>query len=76
MPAARRLAERICEAAPLAVEAILEMIRATSQMGVADALAHIRSGEVPSYRRALDSSDAAEGPRAFAEKRPPRWTGT
>lgn len=75
MNAARRLAERICEAAPLAVEAILEMIRATSQMDVADALAHIRSGRVPSYRRALDSSDVIEGPRAFAEKRPPRWTG-
>ena len=73
--AARRLAERICEAAPLAVAAILEMIRSTSQMGVAEALAHIRSGEVASYRAALDSEDAAEGPRAFAEKRPPRWTG-
>ena len=75
MPSARRLAERICEAAPLAVEAILEMARATSHMGVAEALDHIRSGKVASYRRALDSSDAVEGPRAFAEKRPPRWTG-
>ncbi len=76
MPAARRVAERICEAAPLAIEAVLEMIRATSQMGVAEALAHIRSGQVSSYRRALDSSDAIEGPAAFAERRPPRWTGT
>ena len=75
MDAARRLADRVCEAAPLAVEAILEMVRATSQMGVAEALSHIRSGKVPSYRAALDSSDAVEGPRAFAEKRPPRWTG-
>ena len=75
MPAARRLAERICEAAPLAVAAILEMIGATSQMGVAEALTHIRSGEVAAYRRALDSSDAIEGPRAFAQGRPPRWTG-
>ena len=75
MDAARRLAQRICEAAPLATEAILEMIRATSQMGVADAMAHIRAGKVASYRAALDSSDAVEGPRAFAEKRPPRWTG-
>ena len=75
MPAARRLAERICEAAPLAVAAILEMIGATSQMGVAEALTHIRSGEVAAYRRALDSSDAIEGPRAFAQRRPPRWTG-
>ena len=75
MEAARRLARRVCEAAPLATEAILEMIRATSHMGVAEAMAHIRAGKVASYRAALDSSDAVEGPRAFAEKRPPRWTG-
>ena len=75
METARRLARRVCEAAPLATEAILEMIRATSQMGVAEAMAHIRSGNVASYRAALDSPDAVEGPRAFAEKRPPRWTG-
>ncbi len=75
MEAVRRLARRICEAAPLATEAILEMIRATSQMGLAEAMAHIRAGRVASYRAALDSSDAVEGPRAFAEKRPPRWTG-
>lgn len=75
MATARGLAQRICEAAPLATEAILEMIRATSQMGVAEAMAHIRAGKVASYRAALDSSDAVEGTRAFAEKRPPRWTG-
>ena len=75
MNAARRLATRICQAAPLAVEAILEMIRTTSHMGVAEALTHIRSGGVASYRKALDSSDAIEGPRAFAEGRPPHWTG-
>ena len=27
-------------------------------------------------RRVLDTNDAREGPRAFTEKRPPRWTGT
>ena len=75
MDTARRLAQRICEAAPLAVAAILEMIRSTSHMGVAEALAHIRAGRVASYRAAIDSSDAVEGPRAFAEKRPPRWKG-
>jgi len=75
MEASRLLARRICEAAPLATEAILEMIRATFHMGVAEAMAHIRSGEVASYRAALDSPDAVEGSRAFAEKRPPRWTG-
>jgi crotonobetainyl-CoA hydratase len=75
MNEARRVARQICQAAPLAVEAILEMIRTTSQMEVDEALTHIRSGQVGSYRKALDSSDALEGPRAFSEKRSPRWTG-
>ncbi len=75
MDTTRQLAERISQAAPLAVQAILDMIRATTHMGVAEALAHIRTGKVASYRAALDSSDAVEGPQAFAEKRPPRWKG-
>lgn len=72
---ARGLAERICEAAPLAVQAILEIIRDTSGLGSAEALAHVRAGKVAAYRTALDSSDAVEGPRAFAERRPPQWKG-
>jgi enoyl-CoA hydratase len=27
-------------------------------------------------RKVLASNDAREGPRAFVEKRPPRWSGT
>jgi len=30
---------------------------------------------LPTYRAMLRSQDAAEGPRAFSEKRPPRWQG-
>jgi crotonobetainyl-CoA hydratase len=29
----------------------------------------------PRYRAMLASDDAREGPRAFAEKRPPVWRG-
>ncbi|MGO9768047.1 MAG: hypothetical protein ACLPSW_00535 [Roseiarcus sp.] len=32
-------------------------------------------GRVPAYSAALASEDAREGPRAFAENRPPVWTG-
>ena len=35
----------------------------------------MRSGRIPAYAAALASEDAREGPRAFAENRPPNWTG-
>jgi crotonobetainyl-CoA hydratase len=30
---------------------------------------------LPAVVRALQSADADEGPRAFREKRPPKWSG-
>jgi crotonobetainyl-CoA hydratase len=35
----------------------------------------MRSGDLPAYTRMVGSEDAEEGPRAFAEKRPPEWKG-
>jgi crotonobetainyl-CoA hydratase len=35
----------------------------------------MRTGDLPAYARMLGSDDAVEGPRAFAEKRSPRWRG-
>jgi crotonobetainyl-CoA hydratase len=35
----------------------------------------MRSGRVAVYEALLASEDAREGPRAFAGKRPPVWTG-
>ncbi len=73
--AARDLARRVAAMAPLAVEAILDLRRRTEAMNVTDGLALMRSGSIESYERMLASEDAAEGARAFAEKREPQWKG-
>jgi enoyl-CoA hydratase len=69
MPAAFALAEKICRNGPLAVRTAKEIaVRALAQ----------ESGfvlEKALGARVMDSEDAKEGPRAFAEKRKPRFTG-
>ena len=73
--AARAMADRIADLAPLAVTAILDIRRRTEATTAEEGLALIRSGEIESYQRVLASEDAEEGPRAFAEKRDPIWRG-
>ena len=69
------LARRIVAAAPLAVEAVMAVNRATRGRPLDEAFAHLRSGDLVAYERMLASDDAQEGPRAFTEKREPRWQG-
>ena len=75
LPAAHALAARIARSAPLAVAAVLEVLDATGAGSVADGFAALRSGLLPRYAAMLASDDAAEGPAAFAERRPPVWKG-
>jgi enoyl-CoA hydratase len=69
---ARELAEQIAGNGPLAVQAVLASLRASADLGETDALARELELGWPVYA----TEDAKEGPRAFAEKRPPRFTGT
>ena len=73
MSAARRLAEKICLSAPLSVAAVLDLMRELETVATNDAMSVLRQN--PTYRSAIDSQDAAEGTKAFAEKRAPKWQG-
>jgi crotonobetainyl-CoA hydratase len=75
MAAARELAQRVVDAAPLAVAAILDLMKRTGHLSIEEGFALMRSGRVAIYESMLASDDAQEGPRSFVEKRPPRWTG-
>jgi enoyl-CoA hydratase len=70
--AALRLAERIAKNAPLALAASKDLMKS------ARGLTEEEFWEAQKHWQAVvfSSSDALEGSRAFAEKRPPRWSGT
>ena len=75
MAAARELAAAICAAAPLAVAAVLEILRETEGLSARDGYRVLAGGGLPAYRAMLDSEDAREGARAFGERRKPVWGG-
>ena len=73
MSAARQLAVKICLSAPLSVAAVLDLMRELETVATNDAMSVLRQNAT--YRSAIDSQDAAEGTKAFAEKRAPKWQG-
>jgi len=66
------IADRIAANGPLAVSAILKTLRQTESMPEAEAF----DIEERLGMEVMASNDAAAGPRAFLEKRPPHFTGT
>ena len=73
LDAAVALAERIAKNAPLAVAASKKLVKAAAQ-GYDEAELWAMQGEL--VGKVFGSNDAKEGPKAFAEKREPNWTGT
>ncbi|MGH6682233.1 MAG: enoyl-CoA hydratase-related protein [Bradyrhizobium sp.] len=68
---AERWAGEIMECSPLSVQAT----KATAMAGLGAPIEEALSRRYPSMERLMKSKDAVEGPRAFAEKRKPNWTG-
>ena len=72
MPAARRWADQILECAPISV-------RASKQSALEGldkpTLEEAMNGRYDQVHTLIKSDDFKEGPRAFAEKRPPQWKG-
>jgi enoyl-CoA hydratase/carnithine racemase len=72
MDAARRWAAEISEAAPLSVRASKE----AALLGLDMSLDEAYNSSFPGIQKMRGSKDSREGPRAFAERRRPNWTGT
>jgi enoyl-CoA hydratase len=69
---ALELAQRIAANAPLALMATKRLIRETQGRTEAEFV----ELQKPLFKEVFRSNDAKEGPRAFAEKRAPNWSGT
>lgn len=71
MDAALTLAREVLEGAPLSVAAARSTVMLATEMGRAAAI----DAAYAAHEAAYNSADAQEGPRAFAEKRKPVWSG-
>ncbi|MHA2039738.1 MAG: enoyl-CoA hydratase-related protein, partial [Promethearchaeota archaeon] len=72
MVEAEKIADTIMGGSPLAIRAIKQMANDGLEMTLRKAF----STTFPLYRTFTQSQDFIEGPRAFSEKRKPKWKGT
>ena len=75
MEAAWELARKLAAGPPLMFAAVKEVVRAAEAMTFQEAMNKITRRQFPTVDILYASEDHVEGPRAFAEKRPPNWTG-
>jgi len=71
---ARKWAQQMLECSPVALQAIKQVARRTT-LDEDFERSFRQAREFPAVQRMYASADYREGPRAFAEKRKPQWTG-
>ena len=73
LEAAERWAETIAKNSPMSIRASKQAIQKGLNVSLEQAIAEQR--EYPAVKAMAASQDYIEGPKAFAEKRPPKWLG-
>ena len=73
LAAAERWAETICKNSPMSIRASKQTIRMGMEVSLEKAMTDQR--EYPAVKAMAASQDFVEGPKAFSEKRAPKWLG-
>jgi enoyl-CoA hydratase/carnithine racemase len=71
IPTAERWAREILECAPLSIQATKQ----SSMQGLEMSLEEAYNATYEAVQRMTGSADSREGPKAFAERRKPVWSG-
>jgi len=73
LAAAERWAETICKNSPMSIRASKQTIQKGLAVSLEQAITEQR--DYPAVKAMVASQDYIEGPKAFSEKRPPKWVG-